>query len=87
MWEYIIIGAIFSLLVFIVQIQFNNHQKKMEQLEKANNDQQLAIRTLTNTIWSEDKLERSVNRSVKAAMDAWVIAAVKDGTIIFGRNK
>jgi len=85
MWEYLIIGAIFTLLIFIIETQFTGIIKKVESIEAVNIKQELHIQELRGKLWSEDKLEKSINNSVKAAMNTWMIESVKDGTIQFGK--
>lgn len=86
-YVYLIMALVLGLLVWIFKYWFCKLSDRIDKSDEVNMAQALSIAALNGKIWSEEKLERTIDKSVKSAMNAWMIESVKEGMVSFGRDK
>lgn len=84
MAEYLIFGALFTLLIFLLQVQFKKQGDKIDCLEDDKNKIEMELQRLDGKLWSEEKLTKTINNSVEATLNKWMLEQLKSGSIRFG---
>ena len=84
MAEYLIFGALFTLLIFLLQVQFKKQGDKIDCLENDKNKIEMELQRLDGKLWSEEKLTKTINNSVEATLNKWMLEQIKSGSIKFG---
>jgi len=84
--EIIISGGVFVLLIFFVEMQFINMWKRIKDLEDKVIEIEKCYNELKSKMWSEEKLTGTIDKTVTAALNAWMLDQVERGNINIGRR-